>query len=228
MRTREKPTIINRTDFCETSTHPAYGMISYSRITGQSKLVGSDIDHNHYMELRISTATKNRALNSDRFHEDSRIVSIKMSEQQWATFIASPNTSGVPCTLDMTPENILPLKFIPDLKEANKHSLIKEELSQKSSEVTKNLKESIKELKALIDPKAKLTKPLLRELVKGLENSIMEINSNMPFVTKVHEELMEHNLQSAIADVEGYITDKVYRLGLQELAKVSPSLIEEK
>jgi hypothetical protein len=46
----------------------------------------------------------------------------------------------------------------------------------------------------------------------------------MPFHVDQHKELMEKNVAAAKSDVEGYVTDTIYRLGLEKLKEMAPQL----
>ena len=91
--------------------HPAFGAISASRVTGGSIVLhGSDFQHNGYVEVRISHADFTRDLNRDWHHTGKEIVSVMLSEAQWATFVSSLNTaSGTPCTIDHINHEPMPL-----------------------------------------------------------------------------------------------------------------------
>ena len=76
-------------------------MISVHRTNSTgTHLVGSDIEHQQFITLKISTANYERTLKNDWFFPDRNLIEISMSLSQWAEFISSPNTSGVPCTLE--------------------------------------------------------------------------------------------------------------------------------
>lgn len=202
--------------------HPAYGMISYGRVNGRTKLVGSELQHQNFIHLEIETAKKWRNHHSDKFYADKTVVEIYLTEQQWATFISSPNTSGVPCTFRRKPASNEFIQ-IPSLEEEDKHELAKQELKEYAKEISKDLVDEVIKLKKLLtNPTVKKTE--LAAIVKALDLAVQGINSNMPFHVDQHKEFMEENLSSAKSEIEGYINNKIYSLGLSELQKVAPTI----
>src|SRR5215468_2285877 len=85
----------------ERESHPAWGMIGAYRTgsTPGAALFDSDIRHQHYMVIRLETATRSRDLHRDHVMGDKRIIEVAMSEAQWASFVSAVNTSGVPMTI---------------------------------------------------------------------------------------------------------------------------------
>lgn len=90
----------------EYETHPAFGSVSIHRVssTPGAVLFDSDVQHGHYVVVRVDRADRERSLNRDWIHHPDvgKIVEFAMSEAQWASLISSVNTSGVPCTLTRT------------------------------------------------------------------------------------------------------------------------------
>jgi hypothetical protein len=223
----EKPMkpILTKTDHVlgDTYEHPAFGMISYGRVSGQSKLVGSELSHSHYMRLTISEAKQYRNLHEDRFHEHKEIVKINLTEQQWATFISSPNTSGVPCTIRYRPDSSAKLTEMPPVEEENKHELAKKELVEYGDELTNKLQQQVEKLRELLAG-GPIKKSDLNVAVKELDQIVTGIKHNMPFHVEQHKEMMEKNVSSAKSDIEGYLTDTIYRFGLEKLKEIAPQL----
>lgn len=229
MREKQQPKLLKSdSNSGEQYSHPAYGMVSYFRSQGMTNLVGSEINHQNYVTLKIHSATKYRNLANDRFHSEKQIIEIAMSEQQWASFIASPNTSGVPCTLTRRPDPQSPLFSVPEIDEPNKHDLAQDELKIAAEKITKSMQKNLAELDEIVSSKEAISKVRVRELAKRLTHDVMCINSNLPFHVDMHKEMMEHNVQAAKTDIEGYLNNKIQSLGLKELEKVAPVLRIEK
>jgi hypothetical protein len=79
--------------------HPAFGQIDVHRIHGSKRLFAVDYPQDHFIRLTVHTTKLNRNLASDRTFSEREVIVVDMSEVQWARLIASPNTSGVACTL---------------------------------------------------------------------------------------------------------------------------------
>jgi hypothetical protein len=92
-----------------TYTHPAYGQVSVSNVSGGIYLYGSDFHHQNYVALRINRSELNRNLSNDWPHAREELVEIAMSESQWATLVSSMNRGeGVQCTLQHYQRKMVP------------------------------------------------------------------------------------------------------------------------
>src|SRR5271168_1748539 len=79
---------------------PHMGVIKVSRCQGRADLFDSDVDHQHFIEVEISHADRTRHLSQHWIHGGRQIISIWLSEIQWAHFLSSMNQGeGSPCTL---------------------------------------------------------------------------------------------------------------------------------
>lgn len=84
----------------------SYGLISVSRVRSSgTKLFGSNIEHNSFIKLKISNASLERKLNTDRYYDEENITSIYLSTNQWADMLTNMNSNGVPCTIRFTREH---------------------------------------------------------------------------------------------------------------------------
>ena len=82
--------------------HPAFGVIGVGRVSGHTRLFGSDFTHHNYISLRISTAKTIESYGvKTSVHSDEQIVEVCLSEVQFARMITSLNMGeGTPCTLE--------------------------------------------------------------------------------------------------------------------------------
>ena len=85
----------------KTKTEDYMGMVSWARSCNASSrnLFGTEIKTNNPITLRINKAEEIRDLSRNWYHSLEQIVEIEMSPVQWAEFLTSGNTSGVPCTI---------------------------------------------------------------------------------------------------------------------------------
>ena len=88
----------------ETYRHPAFGMVSFRRITGgDNVLFGSSIKHNDRIQLTIKHGEQDRTLHEDGYYGRKRIVEVEMSYSQFAECIGAMNVGdGVPGTIQYT------------------------------------------------------------------------------------------------------------------------------
>ena len=100
MKSGEYPKVVKDGEG-QITTHPAYGQIQANRVSGQANLYGSDFSHNGYVTITLRMSEHHRTLNNDWYFGRQELMSVMLSEAQWATFVSSMNIgSGVPCTID--------------------------------------------------------------------------------------------------------------------------------
>lgn len=202
-------------------THPAFGMISASRITHSrgAVLFDSDITHRQTIRVTIERASRKRDLNSDWIHGEGRdLIEVEMSEAQWASFVSSMNTSGVPCTLRRTESEVWVDEFpyAPRLQ----HSM--DEVRGVAQRFFAEAREALAEYEEAVTTKAgaRVVREKLRKLHSALENS----QSNVTFAAKSLNEHTENVVTKARADIEAMVTRQATALGLEAGAVELPEL----
>lgn len=199
-------------------THPAFAQIGVSRVSGSTSLYDSDFQHQHYMTVRISKSDLMRNLGRDWHFARSEMIEVAMSESQWATFVSSPNDGrGVPCTLQHLAGERMPSIPMTDRE------------PQFYNEMKETLAASIKHLDGLKDGimalglSAKKTDALL----SSLRMARMQLDSNAPFVEEQFGTHMEKTVETAKAEIHGYMTATIQRAGLEAITGGKlPLLIE--
>lgn len=193
-------------------THPAFGQISASRgsYSGQGAILfDSDVRHQHTVTITVTEATRQRSNGHDYIHGGTkRLIEVEMSEAQWASFVSSMNTSGVPCTLKATETqwNIPGLPYAPRL--AQSMAEVKEAADRLMVEI-KAARDAYE--KALADKApAAVRNEALRKLHFTIENA--EANANL--AAKKLAEHAENVVQKARADIEAMVGAEATRLGL--------------
>lgn len=181
----------------EVHTHPAFAQISANRVSGGAVLYGSDLQHQHYIRLRISPSELKRSLSNDWPHAGRRsYIEVDLSEAQWATFVSSMNVGGgVQCTLRSRDGQIVPEMPEP----TQRHDQFARELKAKQAGALSHLEELAKALQDSGLPVKKM-KPLL-DLVTRAQ---MKISDSTPFVAEQFTEHMERVTQAAKAEVNAY------------------------
>lgn len=191
--------------------HPAFGQIRVSRISyggGGAVLFDSDVKHGQTVRITVETASRKRDNNQDWIHGERQLMEVELSEAQWAAFVSSFNTSGVPATLRWTKENgqLPALPFAPRLA----HSTA--EVKGAAERLMANAKAAMAEYEQAIEDKAgaKVIKEKRRALHFALANS----ESNMSFAAESLNEHAENVVQKARADIEAVVVQKATQLGL--------------
>lgn len=193
-------------------THPAFGQISASRVSGAVNLYGSDFVHNHFVAIRVQRSELNRDLSRDWHFQREEVVELYLSEAQWATFVSSMNVGGgVPCTLQRI-EGV-PMPSIPFRAQ---HDDFKAELNGTVDGLLTRIDETIREMKEGIG--ASLSNKKRDELLYGLTRLRQDVASNIPFVAKSFGEHMEQSVEKAKIEVNAYVQAMVNRAGLEALA----------
>lgn len=190
-------------------THPAYAMIGAQRWTGNAVLTGTDFNHRNFITITVRRARLARSLSSDHFYGDDELISVHLSEAQWASFVSTMNVGdGVPATLRYYgPEGHVPqIVRITDRRE------------QIHGEMADTLQDALRLMKEVHD--AAPTKAL-REKAR---QAIQEIEANMPFVAERFERQTEKVVEHAKIEVDAWMTATVQRAGLQALGGNEPPI----
>ena len=184
--------------------HPAWGLVSASRVssTPGAILFDSDIRHGHYISLKVTRASRDRGLHRDWIHEVGGLplIEIAMSEAQWAAMTSSMNTSGVPCTIRATETqaNVDGLAYEPRLQ------VSMAEVRAAADAIEQRLHAAV----AAVEEKP--TKANLRALRLALEGT----KPNLDFAAKSLSEHAENVVQKARNDIESMVTQRAMQLGV--------------
>jgi hypothetical protein len=202
-------------------THSSYGMISFAKYTGgHFNMFGSELNHNGGICLEIKTAEKHRRLHRDWYMPRDQIIRVHMSYSQFAESIANMNTSGVPCTL----MRVRGEKIEECPKQTNEISEIHNEFEEQASKIATMLDKCIKMTREQLNGSKPPTKKEREELLSELTQARMNIQSNMPFIIESFNENVHTIVDSAKAEVEGFVTQKITQYGIEGIRKEMLSL----
>jgi len=189
--------------------HPAWGFISASRIsvTPAQTLFDSEIAHRTVIRVEIGRMDRKRDLKRDWLHPRGTLIEVDMSEAQWASFVSSMNTQGVPCTLRRTESdpNVPGLEFAPRL------AISAKEAREAAHEAFSQIEEAFAALEAL-DSKAGVKAK--REAMSRLRSAIANAPSNVEFAAKSLTEHTENVVQKARADIEAMVEVHARQIGI--------------
>lgn len=193
-------------------THPAFGLIAAHRVssTPGQVLFDSDIRHNRTIRVSVQRATRKRELHSDWVRgEDRDLIVVELSEAQWASFVSSMDTTGVPCTIRATETDwqVPDLPYNPRLA----HSMA--EVRDAANQAMVKIKEALADVEAAFEAKAGVK--VLREKLRNLHIVVENAPSNMAFAAKSLSEHGENVVQRARADIEAIVQAEATRLGLE-------------
>lgn len=195
--------------------HPTYGMISIHKTHAHpgEYLVGSDLRHNSFISLKISTMKYKRMLSGDHYFDDNKLIEVQMSHSQWAEFLSSMNSTGVPCTLNfVTPEG---QGYIRDeVPHVDKLKMHKEEFNQEFSGKIQEALEIVWQLSQGLSNK--MGKKEQRELLHDLSCKLGNIKANQNFAIDQFNEAVESRMNFAKGELKSFLTT----LGFNESARL--------
>jgi hypothetical protein len=212
--------------FEEEKSEDYMGMISWSRISCGSARphFGTDVKTSHPIRLEISTAKESRELNHNWYFADKKIIEVEMSPIQWAEFLTSGNTTGVPCTLKWQ----VGKGFMSEPKETT----IKEDYSKEVDEAFSKFDDSFdrvaKTLKEQIDTNKPMGKKALEELLRQVEILKSLVTGNIKFVKDSFKEDMSKIVTQAKAEFNAYMETRIREIGIETLKEDSIKFLENK
>ena len=202
----------------EPETHPSYGFVQVSRVSGHTSLFGSPFKHQHYMTLSIGRSTRQRSHGRDWHFGGARggLVEVALSEAQWAHMVSSVGMGGgVPCTLqyvgskamESCPEQMEVERFHDDIEKDAKHAM-------------KFMEDAMAQMRALIDDKAP-SKEKRKAVLEAMSTAQRKMNDSAPFMVKQLAEHMDKVVLAAKTEVESYVHQTIVESGIQKLAEVN-------
>lgn len=181
--------------------HPAYGKIAL-HITNSSgqPLVGSDVLHNRFISLAISTAYLERKYHNDCFFADDQLIEVQMSFSQWAELLSSFSTDGISCTISrFNNKNIEFPPFIDKTQQFSKE--FEEEFKRK---IVKILKE-LSLIEEGLNKDTKMSKKEMREKLFSLKSAVGNILADSKFAVDQFNENIEERIKEAKIQLTNYM-----------------------
>lgn len=194
--------------------HPAFCMISAHRghIGGRGvKLNDSDINHRETITLQVHRSERHRMLKRDWFSQGEQLIEVEMSLAQWASFVSSMNTTGIPATLRLDRDG--PLRVLPGIAEEPRLKQTMDEAKAAASVAFDGIVEYVDKIDQLIQNKAGVR--AIREELEHLRWKIKNATPNVEFATKSLAEHAENVVQKARADIESMVLLKSEQLTLE-------------
>lgn len=229
----EAPTITEQSEPVkgQRHSHPAFGQISVvkTNISGDGiELFGSKLKHRSALRITISTAHLDRHLNRDWIHNEKDLLTIQMSESQWASFITSQAGVSVPVTFESRSPDDAPVTVVPGIESVEN---MRETFDREIRERLEKYMELADELHAALQQAAssgKASKGTLVELQKMAHKLSAGMPDSMGFVQKQMAEAMDKTATAAKTEVEAFVFDLAARTGLETLRNQAPLMLESK
>lgn len=200
------------------------GMISWSKLSGGARpMFGTEIETANPIRLTISHAEEVRDLSRYWFYPKKKIVEIEMSPIQWAEFLTSGNTSGVPCTIKQINNERM---SEPKSSEIMKH--YDKEVEEQFDEFDNSLKKIDEIIKSAIDSNKPMGKKALEELHNIIDTARYKTVADVKFVKDSFKEDMEGIITKAKAEFNAYVENRVHEIGIETIKKDSIKFLEDK
>jgi hypothetical protein len=201
--------------------HPSFGQISVSRVSssGEVSLFGSDIKLNHYISLEIHAAHLSRGLHNDNVFEDRSLIRVNMTPNQWAEFVSSFNTTGVPCTLSYTKE-FGPIESFPFIDKTTQFDVEMSVILKKAKEQYADQKEKLDKIcaKSSITKDDKVTIQDSYRMFSGM------LTNHIDFIQRQFQENIDSLMTQADTAVMSKLRSKLEGLGLDWVQEVLDAL----
>lgn len=212
----------------EVSTHPAFGNIVLTRtmVGGKGagvRLFGSDLGHSTMVRMDIRHAEQHRQLSEDRVFARENVVTLEMSEAQWARFVASSGMgSGTPCTFRQLGPETIPGIAAPPATKRERHG---EEMADSLRRHLDALRQHVAELGSIATAgKGPMSITQLRDLHKEIARHVDYLPGSVQFVYDQFARATEEVAEDAKTEVEAFIDNTARRLGLEQMRQMAPRL----
>ena len=208
-----------------TESHPSYGMLGFSRMTGSGgkSLFGSSIQHKATMRLRLMSGEVQRGLNTDWYHGRKLLYEVEMSQTQFAELITNPNSGdGIPVTIRyLDGENVEEPDFV-DKKDQHV-----QEFQEKLSDTYDETRKLINNVRDTFATKKTLTRAEQNDILAMLDHISQNIGSNMDFAMRMFNEQVDQTVSEAKGEIEAFTQNKLLQIASMKLVEERESLITD-
>ena len=191
-------------------THPSFGQISANRVSGGAVLYGSDFHHDGYVSITIKRSELHRNLAHDWPMGREELITVNLSEAQWARFVSAMNIGDGPqCTIEHVQMERMPGLPNPVDRRAQFAGESDETAARVKLELA-GLREDI----AASGLSAKKAKPLLDRI----HQAEMAAGVNQEYVAEQFERHMEKTVERARIEVDAHVQAAITHAGLRAIA----------
>jgi hypothetical protein len=204
--------------------HPAFGVIAVHRVHTMpgEVLFQSDVRHQEYIRLTVHEAVRKRKLHHDWVHAGKLVCEVSMSMTQFASFIASVGTEGVPCTIEFTDSGANAPGARPGLNPASRLAFTTEEVRAAAVEAYKGIQEALKAYEETLADKGSAA--VRRAALGTLRAAVANAVPNVAYAAKTLDEHAEAVVDNSRADIEAMVVQMAERLGVSpaEVLAINP------
>lgn len=191
-----------------------YGIIEANRFNGGTPFYyGSKIPHDRGIELIIARSSHERDCHKDWYHTDEKLISVRMTEGQFAELITGLNSRRVPCTLvDVNGQRMSEPEALLETRKK-----IDEELSSHLDKVSAQINSLCQKVQNT-DFKRKAEK---EEVLRELQSLHTKLIADTPFIRNSFDREMDSIVAEAKNEVQYFIEDNLGKLDTLSKEKVA-------
>lgn len=202
----------------EYRSHPAYAQVSFSRVTGHfGKLYGSALSsHASAIMLRIAPSSVRHDLGQNWYcAEPTPYIEVYLSAAQFAELLTTMNAGqGTCCTVrQLRGEDVPPMPKDEQIE----HERVMDAFKRDVSGLVDYLKAAQAEVGALLTSGKTVTAVDKKRIQAILAKTLMEVQSNAPFMVEQFQEAAEKVVTAGKAEMDAVVTHMVTKLGLEQL-----------
>lgn len=196
--------------------HPAFGLVSLHRIssTPGEVLFQSDLRHSEYIRIDVHEATRKRDLTHDWVHPGPVVCEVSMSMSQFASFVASGGTMGVPCTIEFTGSGAQKPGHRPGLNHAPRLSVTTDEVRAAAERAYGSIQAAFEEYAETLTDSGKGSAAVRRAALRKLQSAIANAAPNVAYATKTLDEHAEAVVEKSRGDLEAMVARMAERAGI--------------
>lgn len=215
---------VEQTQFGEKISHPSYGTLRFSRITGSKTILfGSCIEHQDTVLMELYHANITRELHRDWIHGNNLIAKVEMSYSQFAEAITSFGFgTGVPVTVRYTEKD----GQMPDCDFVSKREQFTNEFKKTRKRVMDNSQQLIQDVANLFSQKKTLTKADKEHIMENLNKIYKDIGTNIDFVADQFNEQMDKTVKEAKGEIEAFCQNKINTIANAALVEHRDELLK--
>jgi hypothetical protein len=203
--------------------HESFGLLQISRQTCSPpiNLFGSSVSHSNLISLTINRAEKHRNLHHDWYFGRESLITVIMSDVQFAEAITSMNMgSGTPVTLQR-----IGGQSIKPCPEISRKQQIDNEFAKDVKKISDLTKAAAKEAQALLKGSGVIKKEDRMRIAELIYFIQMNVESNLPFLQSSFTKQVDKTIMEAKGECEAFVTNAIHKLGVEALQNKKPKLI---
>lgn len=197
-------------DIYQLETPEAGALLSISRCSGHQNLFASEMDHQHFISLKITPATTHRSLARTWYMGSLKpYIEIFMSSAQFAEAITTLNQGcGIPCTMKH-----LDGRDFPKISPIDERPKFEAEGASVMADSLAAIDEALAELDGLkLSAKQKLS------MEQKLKAARRKLKDTMPSLVEAYHEHLDEVEQKAKTEIAAFADHVVHQYGMEAIS----------